>query len=1660
MAADTLTLRIEVQDDGSAVIKNFQGNVQKLANDVAGAESTSSGAFGRLKASVDGFGASAGAQLGMAGALGAITAFVGGSVTTLAQYDGLMMQVQKTTGMSAVETKKLGDALRVMATDAMGGTVAATTLAEISGVAGQLGIEGSKNIQSFTQTIAEMSIAADMDATEAANSMARVEQIFKKSLESTGKTAIEQTGNIGSAFDALGDAGTATVPILVDLTQRMGGAATSLGLSVAEVGAIGATIYDAGVGVEVGGTAMNNFMAELAKNSDSFASKFKLNAKELATALKTDPVEALKMVLEGMNKLKDTEGPGALLKALDGVKLGANGTTDTLLKLSGALPALEANLKTSNTAFADGTRLHESFTVAAQGTSAQFSGLKEKSAELFRGFGEELKPATTMLLGWANGGLDVVNNAARSWRSGVKDEFFDAIVADFDLSAVGGKLTAFGGEISKFATEGKTAFSDLYKGIKDGSITFDEVAKVGDDFFDGLAADFKLETAVDAWNGGLAAIKGGYTAWQTDAQGITDAFFDGLAANFKLEDAYNAWTAGIGKLQGAWDAFTQADWSGWTEAPKAAIKGLFDSMGASGGALERYSQAAKAVGVENAAMTGLFQQLTDKIYGVEDALEVHSLTPALGRYAAAATAAEAQTGVLSATLEAQKTKVAALEAGLETYKAAIDANKTAIGAITSEIAKLQQQEASADKASKAGYQEKIKALQAQKVELQSQTREYEGLARTQQTAIKEEVKGLKETETALKANAAAVEDNAKRFEKFYDGLDQGTKDWLASQKDAGAALRQLGIEIDGAALEILKKKIAEEADAAALKSLQKETQAALASQQAWTQAANLHITATERGITTEQEAAIATAQHRAEIEQMTTAVGELGKNLGSLSSGIAGLGDLFGFDTSGITDFLGKAQQLAALPQKLGGVVESLKGIGSAVSTLSSGGGLGSAVSGLLGLGGAGAAAAPALGGAATAATGVGTAAAGATAGGASLTASLGAMAAAAAPFVIGAAAIGAAIWGISKAFENTKSKGTEAAESFQDFVRKNISGGAEMEAALKTNFDAMTDAGFDYQTFLTQTGTTMDQTFGGISANWQEGATAMDLFTQAVGQATGNMEKAPQVALQMMASFQDMGMSAEEAGAKMLEMARAAGMSAGDIAALEAALAATTGGINAADDALVGHSLVPSLQQLATVTNAAKPPLTGLTAATQQSATAINQASTATTQASTAISGLTTAAGSTQSSLQSMIAALTGGSSAAQVTTGSFSAMLSQFQATAGGSDELINKMLAMRGAAAGLDDELVGHSLVPSLQELATATTAANPPLAALTASTTATAKSTGDASAAVAAFQSSLAGTGEEGAATTTVFDNAQTAAASLAGTTSGLSGQMSTLTGQLTGTGAQGGKTTSIFDAANTSANTLGTTTDALAGRLGTLTGQLTGTGTQGAATNNVFQAANASATSLSTTTDGLSSRLGTLTGQLTGTGTETLATSNLFTTAGTSAAGLEGDVNALTTQTGDAQTKMQGLQQDLANLPPEKVINLLFNIQTTGEIPQMAAGGTVRSGLAIVNEAGSEIAKFPGGSMALMTAPGPVLGAFPRGTEIIPHARSMQMLRDYPNLPRMATGGTIEALPTGNISVSIEQLIVQGQMGQPADMRRMADELSREIAARLKARGRS
>lgn len=841
-----------------------------------------------------------------------------------------------------------------------------------------------------------------------------------------------------------------------------------------------------------------------------------------------------------------------------------------------------------------------------------------------------------------------------------------------------------------------------------------------------------------------------------------------------------------------------------------------------------------------------------------------------------------------------------------------------------------------------GEKDAVKALEAQGVVLtdlqQQEIRRMQGAYQTEQ-AYEAQAKALR----AQLDPMGALLDGVEKFSSGIGGLSSnlrdigaafgedfagGTQQLTDAFKEQEAALKTNETALKDVEAQLTRNKMAQrEASGEQLDALKSEETALLNKRDTM----KLAIDDEKAGLDQLKESGEAYETVQKSMLQSTVEFLEKAKGYGDL---VGTFGDLFG----SLKSIAGAGKDI------LGGLGGLLSGEGL--------GGIGSAVSSLLGLGGAAAAAAPALGGAAAAATGVGAAAAGAAAGGGGLLANLGGVAAAAGPAALAIGAVALAGYGLYKVFEDTKSKGTEAADSFQQFVTKNIEGGAEMAQALETNFHAMGAAGFDFQTFLQQTGTTMDQTFGGISANWQEGSTAMDIFTQSVMASGVEMAKAPQVALQMMASFQDMGLSAEDAGAKMLEIAEKAGMSAEELEKLKVALE----GASAATDAISPIEIPVEVDP------------DGLNAGLEEVKAMVSDASAYMNE--TGADWLDFIDEAEFSTLTEKIQALgeSGVISADQMNT--LLPMIAQI-----GEDGRVTaeEMAALNEAMTVLNQQ--GVISTSSALEGLTAN------LGSMTFGVDASAQ-------AFDLFSNSLTNAQIAGQMTDVELDGLSTKLQQISSDGSLTNAELlefgnalqaagvptAELKAQILDLAAASGISGADLTVLQDTLGLVGMSEDEAIAKTNELKLALQGGGEEGEVTGSVFDKNSESVDVLTTKVFGLTTSLG----------------------------GVQSQFSGATAQAGAFASTLKQVAAEAANV-------------ATVQVSRFANGG-YPSGLAIFNERGSEIANIPGFGMALMTSRGATLGAFPAGTEIIPHQKSMQILRDYPTIPRMATGGTVGALP--------------------------------------------
>ncbi len=207
-------------------------------------------------------------------------------------------------------------------------------LAAVTATGGQLGI-AEANLIGFTETMAKMGVAFDIPAQQAADSMAKIANVFQ--------IPIENISNLGDAINTLSNNTPATAAQLIDSLQRVGGVAKVFGLSAdATLGLTGALIA-MGKPAEVASTAVNSLLTTFSTLDNATKSQYigfeqlGLNIDEFSQLVKTDGKQAIITYLDAINQLDQAERIGTNAMII-GKEFG-----DDITMLAGSVGVLENN---------------------------------------------------------------------------------------------------------------------------------------------------------------------------------------------------------------------------------------------------------------------------------------------------------------------------------------------------------------------------------------------------------------------------------------------------------------------------------------------------------------------------------------------------------------------------------------------------------------------------------------------------------------------------------------------------------------------------------------------------------------------------------------------------------------------------------------------------------------------------------------------------------------------------------------------------------------------------------------------------------------------------------------------------------------------------------------------------------------------------------------------------------------------------------------------------------------------------------------------------------------------------------------------------------------------------------------------------------------------
>lgn len=389
----------------------------------------------------------------------AATALAAGGVASAKfaiDFENNFANVKKTVNGTPEQIEKIRQEIIDMTTVGINGhsAIPETTaeLTELAAAGGQLGIK-TENISKFTETMAMLGTATNLYGEEGAATLAKFANVTKMDQENFDR--------LGSSIVDLGNNFATTESDIANMSMRLAGAGTQIGLSQADILGIATALSSVGIEAEMGGSAFSKAMIAMqmattngytqvndvmnktgmslrdlqllsANNSKDFKSladglgytSTELNSmissgvqlenfakitgkttEEFKNLFDSSPAEAIDAFIKG---LQNADGAGEnAISMLQDMGFTEVRLRDSLLRLANSEAGITEAVTRSNTAWNENIALQNEFDAKNETTASQMKIAKQNIIEAARGIGEtmllSIKDASTTVADFAKG---------------------------------------------------------------------------------------------------------------------------------------------------------------------------------------------------------------------------------------------------------------------------------------------------------------------------------------------------------------------------------------------------------------------------------------------------------------------------------------------------------------------------------------------------------------------------------------------------------------------------------------------------------------------------------------------------------------------------------------------------------------------------------------------------------------------------------------------------------------------------------------------------------------------------------------------------------------------------------------------------------------------------------------------------------------------------------------------------------------------------------------------------------------------------------------------------------------------------------------------------------------------------------------------------------
>lgn len=314
-----------------------------------------------------------------------VVAGFGAAVKASIDYESAFAGVRKTVNASEKDYKKLSDGIINMSKKL---PVAATDIAEVGEMAGQLGIK-KNNILGFTKTIIDLGESTNLTREQAATEFARFANIVDMSQESFSR--------LGSSIVALGNNMATTESEIMNMSMRIAAQGKLVGMTESDITGLAATMSSLGIEAEAGGTAMTMVLKKIdkavgagGKELAAFAQASGMSAQDFKAQWEQEPIQALNSFIGGLsNSKKEGKNLSEIL-----ADLGIKGIreSDTVLRMANNHKLLGEAVKISGKGWKENKALSEEANQRYKTMSSQLKVLKNNFVAFGISLGDAIAP--------------------------------------------------------------------------------------------------------------------------------------------------------------------------------------------------------------------------------------------------------------------------------------------------------------------------------------------------------------------------------------------------------------------------------------------------------------------------------------------------------------------------------------------------------------------------------------------------------------------------------------------------------------------------------------------------------------------------------------------------------------------------------------------------------------------------------------------------------------------------------------------------------------------------------------------------------------------------------------------------------------------------------------------------------------------------------------------------------------------------------------------------------------------------------------------------------------------------------------------------------------------------------------------------------------------